>query len=105
MPEIHFYYRCSKCHENREGDINEPALIRGLCKKCAPELFTRRNDDMALMREMSDAFKAKTGKDSLEDWSGFERFMETYASDKRMVVFAEHAAEYDALKQGVNNGQ
>lgn len=52
-------------------------LIRGLCRDCDPQLHAEHKSDLENMGKLEDLFKRATGKSALEDWDGFERFVET----------------------------
>lgn len=62
--------RCRKCL--RENGL----LIRAMCKACAPELHLEHESQMNAVGILDRMFQEETGKTALQDWYGFENFVE-----------------------------
>lgn len=65
-------FGCIQC-----GSVDyDPPLFRGLCPTCAPELHAAWKASRDLWARRSEAFKAATGREPLEDWEAFKRFVD-----------------------------
>ena len=60
---------CGVCH--RRG---RELLIRNACEVCAPDVHARYRECMRVLAQMDECFYRATGKKSLDDWDGFERW-------------------------------
>ena len=67
--------RCRNCY------LENGLLIRGLCVTCAPERHAKHAAQMKVVGDMDAAYKAATGKSSLEDWQAYEQWLESPALD------------------------
>jgi hypothetical protein len=60
---------CQRC--------GRPALlVLGQCADCLPDAHRRHEEALEAVGRADAAFRARTGRSALEDWQGFERFLE-----------------------------
>ena len=54
----------------------EAFLVRGLCQPCAPLIHENWRTRVDLYATLAIMFERETGRSALEDWYGFEAWME-----------------------------
>ena len=59
------YFPCIKCGSQR-------LLVRGMCELCAPNIHADYQASLQAYDRAATVFFAKTGKEPLQDWRGFE---------------------------------
>lgn len=71
--------QCRKCSK-------ESFLIRGQCADCAPDLHDHHAKAMAAVEYLDIRCKKETGKGSLDDWYGYEKWIEDNIDDPEIRV-------------------
>lgn len=66
-PDMHF--PCLLCREKR-------FLFFGVCRDCDPILFRAYDDAKKRLNERFDLYKKETGREPLDDWEAFERWLD-----------------------------
>lgn len=61
---------CLRC-----GEING-VLYRGLCSICAPELHEKHKLETEYWHSIFNQYQEETGRDVLEDWNQFEKWLD-----------------------------
>lgn len=75
---------CQKCH-------NLAFTVRGICATCAPEIHENHQKASAKVAEMTQRYKAETGKEALSDWYDYESWVEKQPDAEELAAILERS--------------